>query len=674
MACQTYRELEFEGLDVARFARALQRLIARHDMLRAVVRPNGEQQVLPETPSFPLVVTDFRGHDPQQVTAQLQQLRHHLSHYVLPADRWPLFAIRISRLEEQRYRLHISLDFLIGDGASLGIFFQELQDFYQDPERRLEPLTLTFRDYVLAEHVHQDSAGFQRARDYWLERLDTLPPAPELPLVPNHANRSQPRFVRRQACLEAELWQALKAQSTRRHLTPSGILLAIYAEILATWSKTPRFTINLTLFNRQPVHPQINEIIGDFTTTVLLAVDHAATESFAERAQRLQTRLWSDLKHRAFSGVRVLRELVRRQQGTSGVVMPVVFTSRLVEQGGSREATPHAPASEPQSGRFGDNRYGVSQTPQVWLNHHVAEVRGELNIAWDAVDELFPAGLLDDMFAAFQTLLRQLATDPDTWQSQTFSLVPSAQLATREAMNATAVPVASDYLHTLFQAQADRQPQHTAVVTATQTLSYGEVERRATHLGHRLRQLGARPNTLIGVVMEKGWEQVVAVLGILQSGAAYLPIDPELPMARQAYLIEHGEVELVLTQSWVEARQSWPAGVVRICVDREDMAGADVAPLQPVQRLTDLAYVIYTSGSTGQPKGVMIDHRGAVNTILDLNQRFAMGPADRVFAISSLSFDLSVYDLFGTLAAGGTIVMPPPSATPDPAHWLSLLH
>jgi amino acid adenylation domain-containing protein len=168
--------------------------------------------------------------------------------------------------------------------------------------------------------------------------------------------------------------------------------------------------------------------------------------------------------------------------------------------------------------------------------------------------------------------------------------------------------------------------------------------------------------------MEKGWEQVVATLAVMQSGAAYLPIDPGLPVERFQYLLEQGGVEVVLTQPALRERLRCPAGVVAIPVTEEEPA-SEPAALEPVQGPEDLAYVIFTSGSTGLPKGVMIDHRGAVNTILDLNRRFGVGPQDRVLALSRLSFDLSVYDLFGLLAAGGAIVLPESAETREPARW-----
>ena len=165
----------------------------------------------------------------------------------------------------------------------------------------------------------------------------------------------------------------------------------------------------------------------------------------------------------------------------------------------------------------------------------------------------------------------------------------------------------------------------------------------------------------------------MAVLGILNSGAAYLPIDPTVPKERLCHLLENGEVSLLLTQSWLEVRLEWPENLQCFSVDKMDLTDKDARPLDPVQRPEDLAYVIYTSGSTGLPKGVMIDHRGAVNTILDINQRFGVKPEDRLLALANLNFDLSVYDIFGTLAAGGTIVLPEATGTKDPVHWLELM-
>lgn len=165
----------------------------------------------------------------------------------------------------------------------------------------------------------------------------------------------------------------------------------------------------------------------------------------------------------------------------------------------------------------------------------------------------------------------------------------------------------------------------------------------------------------------------MAVLGILAAGAAYVPIDPSLPPERREYILHHSQVDLVLTQSRLDERLSWSEQVVRLCLDDPELSHESKEPLESIQTAGDLAYLIYTSGSTGTPKGVAIEHEGAVNTVVDINQRFGVNSSDRVLALSSLSFDLSVYDIFGTLAAGGTIVIPEASGDRDPAHWAKLI-
>ncbi len=312
-----------------------------------------------------------------------------------------------------------------------------------------------------------------------------------------------------------------------------------------------------------------------------------------------------------------------------------------------------------------------------WLDPQIYEDEGALIVAWDAVGELFPDGLLDDMFDSYCRLLQRLTDDDAAWQEAwpetARQLMPARQLEQRAAVNHTQAPMTDDLLHTLFVEQVPQRRNQAAVITTDRTVTYEELHRGANRIGHWLRDQGAQPNTLVAVVMEKGWEQVASVLGVLASGAAYVPIDAALPKDRLWHLLQHGEVQFVLTQPQFETELEWPETIKRLTVEGSCLSGSDDQPLKPVQSPEDLAYVIYTSGSTGVPKGVMIDHRGAVNTILDLNQRFRVRSEDRVLALSSLSFDLSVYDIFGILAAGGAIVVPNAADLRDPAHWADMV-
>ncbi|NEP58316.1 MAG: amino acid adenylation domain-containing protein [Symploca sp. SIO2G7] len=660
-----YVEIETVDIKVAQFERAWRQLIDRHDMLRVIVRPDGQQQILEQVPLYEVKVLDLREKSPEIAASQLAEVRDHMSHQVLPADQWPLFEIRASQLNHQKVRFHISIDALMVDAWSSQVISRELDELIKNPEISLPPLELSFRDYVLAEISFRNSEVYSSSLEYWQNRLATLPPSPKLALKENLAVVKDPRFVRRTGKLKPDIWALLRNRATQMGVTPSGILLAAFAEILAVWSKSSKFTINLTLYNPLPLHPEVNQIVGDFTSVILLEVDDSGQDSFEARVRYIQKQLWKDFDYRYVSGVKVLRELARTRGQNSGALMPVVFTSALTQSGQSDQSLPMS--------CLGETVYGISQTPQVYLDHQVFEDAGTLVLYWDAVEQIFPPGLLDEMFAAYCHFLERLAKEDELWQATTRQLLPPGQLEQIAATNATEVPVSeAALLHTLFFEQVALQPQQIAVVTSGCTLTYQELSDRANQLGHQLQQLGVRPNQLVAIVMEKGWEQVVATLGILASGAAYVPIAPELPTERQWHLLEEGEVEWVITQSKLDTSLEWPKNVKCLCVDTIEPSSSST-PLVPLQQPSDLAYVIYTSGSTGKPKGVMIDHRGAVNTILDINQRFHVTSQDRVFALSSLSFDLSVYDIFGTLAAGGTMVIPDADATKDPAHWRELM-
>ncbi|HEX2253598.1 MAG TPA: condensation domain-containing protein, partial [Thermoanaerobaculia bacterium] len=418
VASHGYREVEVRGLDLDRLTAAFRRLIDRHDMLRAVIDAGGEQRILPEVPSYEIAVTDLRGRPANEVEAALASLREEMSHQVLAADRWPLFDVRATLLDGDadggggrppRVRLHISVDILLVDAWSARILARELGTLYADLDAPLVPLELSFRDYVLAEREMAESDWYRRARDYWFDRLGTLPPAPELPMVKAPAELEHPRFARREAILRPAPWSKVKERAGRLGVTPSGVVLAAFAEVLARWSKDPRFTINLTLFNRLPFHRQVDDIVGDFTSLTLLEVDAAGGDCFEVRARRLQEQLWQDLEHRYIGGVQVMRELARRRGGGAGALMPVVFTSALFGDTGGQSLTSAGGLEE------SEGIYGISQTPQVWLDHQVSEAEGSLVFNWDTVDELFPAGLLDDMFGEYVALLERLASEEAAW-------------------------------------------------------------------------------------------------------------------------------------------------------------------------------------------------------------------------------------------------------------------
>ncbi|MEU3254825.1 AMP-binding protein, partial [Streptomyces sp. NPDC006997] len=662
VATHFHAEFDADGLDPARLRDALNRLVTRHDMLRAVIGTDGTQRVLPPelvtgggAPGAPLTEYDLRGEPADEVRRHLDAVREEMSHAVLPTDRAPLADLRISVLDAGRCRVHVGLDLLVFDVWSLRLFFREWRSLYEGRDHTLPPLELTFRDYVLATRQQSDAAAQETARAYWNDRLDTLPPGPELPLARPVATCSGHRFRRLDHRLAPDAWTTLRDRATVLGLTPTSVLLAAYATVLGRWSRSRRFTLSVPTFNRHRVHPGVDDLIGDFTSVTLLEVDLDDTDpGLAALATRIQRRLWSDLEHRAHSGVQVLRDLAQRRGATDGLFAPVVFASA---RGQAPDGDPDLPVEW-----LGEWVHGISQTPQVLLDHQVWEDSAGLSFNWDFVEELFPAGLVDDMFGAYCRLLEGLAGEEGSWSAGLGELAPAV---VAEA-NDTAGPVPEGLLHSGVLERAGECPEKVAVVAVDGTLTFGELTLRAAAVARRL-----APGELVAVSMGKGREQIVAVLGVLMAGAAYLPLDPELPAERRHALLERSGCRVVLTSSR-ETPLDWPHGVTEELVD---LSGPVVE--QPVPEVTtgagDLAYVIYTSGSTGVPKGVAVSHRAALNTCVDVNERFGVDASDVVLGLSSLSFDLSVFDVFGVLGAGGTLVLPGPGTGRDPGHWQDLV-
>ncbi|MEY2832062.1 MAG: hypothetical protein RLZZ574_1320, partial [Cyanobacteriota bacterium] len=214
-----YYEIEGKDLDLARLNGGLQKLIDRHEMLRAVVLPDGQQQILETVPTYQIKVLDLQGQAKNAIASELAAIRDLLSHQVLPADRFPLFDFRVTLLNESRFRLHISYDLQIFDAWSLFRLFDEWHQLYQNPQVEFEPLAISFRDYVLTEQKIQQSELYERSRDYWLSRLDSLFPAPDLPLD-KRPNELQHHLCQRYAGgLERTQWQQLKQRAAKAGLT-----------------------------------------------------------------------------------------------------------------------------------------------------------------------------------------------------------------------------------------------------------------------------------------------------------------------------------------------------------------------------------------------------------------------------------------------------------------------
>ncbi|GMQ58849.1 non-ribosomal peptide synthetase [Vallitalea sediminicola] len=657
-----YYELEGSTIDIHKLENVLNILIGHHDMLRAVILPEEHRQmILEKVQEYHIKTTDLRGAPNIDVEKKLDEIREEISHTTLSIDKWPLFDIKATYYDD-KIRLHMNFDNIIFDGWSISLFMEQLKNLYGDIDYRLPEIQLSFRDYVLALQKIKETSLYENDKKYWLNEIKSMPPAPELPIKNNPDSLESERFSHYESVLGSDMWNKLKSIGKKENITPSAILLTAFSEVIGKFSKSQSFTINLTRFNRLPVHNRINDIIGDFTSLVMLSVDRAAGTTFLQRCKNVQKKLWQNLDHPYFCGVEVQREYSRLSlKDNSSPIMPIVFTSGLgIGLEGDRG-----------NGDFPKIKYNMSETPQVWLDHQVAEKEGNLYLFWDVIDRIFPNGMVNEMMSAYEKLLADLAVDKDTWTDSTCNLINILDQSRIEANN-TKAPMVSETLISLFLKQVKENPDYIAVINDDRTLTYKEVFLYAYEIKKYIEENNIDDKSLIAVVMNKGWEQIPAVLGVMMAKAAYLPIDSSNSVDRMRVILKEADTNIILTQS-ILYNEIDIEGAIKLSVDEVLISNKTIDDYIDETKPDDLAYVIYTSGSTGVPKGVVIDHISAVNTILDINKRFNIDHNDRIIALSNLNFDLSVYDIFGMLSCGGAIVIPESTKAKEPDYWIDLL-
>lgn len=692
----TWQYAEFDAPDGGRFDAAAietawRRLVARHEMLRTSVGDDGMLTIHPELPPWELPIRHVESAD------ELEQLRHAWSHQLLDLSQPPLWHVELVR-HPGGERLAIGLDYIVFDALSIMTLFTELDLLVADPQAELAPIELSFRDYVLQHHA--DPAAVDADQQYWRGRLTELPPGPALPLD-RTADETTPRFERRQHRLDPEQWQRLQNLARRLRLTPSTVLLALYAHVLGRWSDHADLTVTLTMFNRREVHPDIYRVLGDFTTVSLADYRPGETGDWHQAATALQARLAEDLDHREVESSWLLRELTRLNGRLESV--PVVFTSGLGVAGPG--------ISMDMSPGFGRRVHEISQSPQVTLDNQVTESAGGLLITWDSVTGLFADGVVDAMFELYCDAVAACARDdasslgeggphggagplggdsphggagphddgslrphggtgplgplstdgvdgPDRVVAavdRVLNGLPSDQRAVRDRVNDTATAQTPRTLHGAVLDESTQQPDSIALRGADgTTVSYDRLRPAVLETAGALRARGIQPGDRVGVRMPKGPDQVLAALAVLAAGGAYVPIGVDQPDARVAR---------------IEAS----AGLVHTIDGLDDLTGAEPLATPYSSDPHDVAYVIFTSGSTGEPKGVEVTHAAAANTIDDVIARCGLTAADVVLGSAALDFDLSVFDIFGTLAVGAELVLPSESDRRDAERWAELV-
>lgn len=638
-ACYVHH-VAFEALDEAQLRKALRQLQERHEVLRTQFLPDGTQVFAPlEACACPVERFDFR--HAENAEAQVSALvRSYPDTHLPPLEDGPPLSAALVQMPEG-VRLVLALRLIVLDGPSLSMLFRDLLACLFGHDVPEQSDDLSYRDYAKALATLPRGA----AEAYWKDTLPQLPPPPALPVT--GASPDQSIFHRFARTIAPDDWSRLKALSQTHGLTPNAVMLALYAAVLRPWSQHSDFTLNVLTNYRPFDHPQMTALVGNHSNTILTTC--SGEGGFISQVRAVQANLAERMPHAVLPGVALLRRL-QQSQTTDRPAVPFVFTSGI-------SADAAQPLPEPLRGRHRTIESHL-RTPQVWLDHQVVETDDGLLCYWDYVEGIFEPGLPEALFERFNATIDALLADAEAWHRRDpfcadDAALPALVHGPRPDRKAT---LASEFLR-----RVEAHPDALALIDADgATLTYRALAERAGKVARGLLAQGAQAGDLVAVQLPKGISQIVSVIGVSMAGMAWLPLDTRLPEARVNQILSQSGARIVLGCNGLPGS-----------VDPDDFH--TLKPMSQAQggKAEDLAYVIYTSGSTGIPKGVAISHGAVLNTLYDVNCRFGIGSQDRVLALSALSFDLSVYDIWGTLLAGAVIVLPKDSVLPDPTELLA---
>jgi amino acid adenylation domain-containing protein len=640
-------------LDPAALAAALTGIAERHEVLRTVfatVDGHPCQVVLPPAPvPLPLVET---GVEEAWRLAAAEALRP------FDLERGPLLRALLVRCAPEDHLLVLVLHHAVADGWSVSLFLREIEALYAGLPARLPELPVQYADYAVWQRQRLTGAVLAEQLSWWRERLADAPPMLDLPIdrprraVPSFRGSSHP------VQLPADLSTALRGLARRQGGTLFMALLAGFAALLHRYSGQDDLTIGAPFANRP--RTELEPLIGFFVSSLPLRASLADDPGGAELLARLRTETLGASEHRDLPVDRLIEELHLRRDPACSPLFQVMLA---VEDGAVEPLA--LPGCTAEIVPLGTGTAKLDLT--LALAASGAELTGELEISAD----LFEPATAERLIGHFTALLRGLVAEP----GRPVSHLPLVAEAEREALVSQARGAAprggEACLHDLVAAQAQRSPDAVAVESAGESLTYRELRQRAAELAECLQALGIGPDIPVGLCAERTPSLVVGILGILTAGGAYLPLDPELPRERRRSLLSEASASCVITDAHYASE--WADTPVRVLT-----LGAAESPhalpvttrrpwAEPAVTPDHLACILSTSGSTGRPKMVAVPHRGLVNRLTATVEAFGIASGDAILQRTSISFDVSIGEIFTALIAGARLVQVPPGDHRDPA-------
>ncbi|HEX7446278.1 MAG TPA: non-ribosomal peptide synthase/polyketide synthase [Pirellulales bacterium] len=665
------------SLDAHALQAALQQLIDRHEILRTRFeqRAHGlvQEAIAPLTIDLP--VSDLRDLPDEAQTAELERLAGVEARRPFDLAAPPLLRARLLRMNERRHALVLVLHHIVADGWSLGILVGELAALYQARCRggtaELAPLSVRYADYAVWQRQALDGGALESDLEFWEAALRDMPRALELPADRPRPAAASGRGGEVVSTLPATLVNDLRRLARRGEATLYMTLLAGFELLLGRLSGQERFCLGTPVAGR--TRPELEHLIGLFVNTLVLPVDLAdgGTSTFETLLERVKQTTLAAFAHQQLPLEKLVDRLQPKRELDRGPLFQVMF------------ALQNSPLPERTFAELSLRPVHVASGAAPFdLTLSLRETGESIEALWQYNSDLFDRETMVRWANHFQTLLTSIVNRPGAPIDEIELLSRDELRQIALAGNDTTRLYPADFVHGQFAEQAARRPDAAALVYGEQLLTYGELNRRANQLAHYLQSRGVGPETCVAIALERSMEMIVAVLGVLKAGGAYLPLDLNYPDERLRFMLDDARPAFVLChnrKSEIQSLESarWlgqslgdaPAEMATGACSPIDFGSISAELAQqstdnPALRAAEhhLAYVIYTSGSTGIPKGVAVEHGSWANLAHAQRDLFLQTTDDRVLQFAPLSFDASVWEISLALASGAALVLSSPEA------------
>ncbi|MEH2333884.1 non-ribosomal peptide synthetase [Nostoc sp.] len=635
-------------LDVKVFQSGVEELVQRHEALRTTFSTNGNILCIVASRQIEIPIIDLSSLELQEQQEKLASILRQEVEQPFDLEHGPLFRAKIVKLQLQEHLAILTAHHIICDGWSWAVLMPDLGKLYSGLQQGIvpeleEPDHLS--EYATLQEEEADSPEAIATEKYWLKQF-----ADSVPVVDFPSDRPRPPLrtfnaAREDWHLNSELVANLKQLGTKLGCSFMTTILGGFEVWLHRMTGQNDLVVGIPAAG-QAALGQYN-LVGHCVNLLPLRSQINGEKSFSDYLQTRRSAVLDAYDHQQFTFGSLVKKLVLPRDSSRIPLVPIIFN---VDQALDSDQLP-----------FMDLEVEFFSNPRTFENFELfinaTELHGELILECQYNTNLFDADTIRRRMAEFETLLLGIVANPNQSIAK-LPILPAVEQQLLATWNNTQIAYPQDIcIHQLFETQVEKTPDAIAVVFEEELISYRELNLRANQLAHYLQSLGVGSEVLVGLCVERSLEMVVGVLGILKAGGAYVPLDYAYPQERLAFMLQDAQVSVLLTQEKLKAGLPNHQAEI-ICLDT-NWQSIDYGLDNPTHNITsnNLAYVIYTSGSTGQPKGVQIQHRGAVNLLNAVAKEPGLTAEDTLLSVTSLSFDIAVSEIFLPLSVGAKLVL-----------------